>query len=69
MLKGCLCHDKKHPRTWHCMVRKAGRNLVADFPFNHPKTYDTGLWERKEFHKIKTWGISSRKTSTQKGKA
>jgi len=55
-LKGCLCDDKKHRKIWHCIVRNAGRYITADFPFNNPPTYNTGYWEKKQFHKIKNWG-------------
>lgn len=54
--RGCLCQDKKHRKSWHCIVRKSGSSLVADFPFIRPPTKDTGLWSKSEFHKIKNWG-------------
>ncbi len=57
--KGCMCDDLKHNKVWHCIARKAGVNLVADFPFENPPTKDTGLWGRKEFHKIRNWGIDN----------
>lgn len=57
-LKGCLCYNGKHPKTWHCIIKakKLKGMFLADFPFNRPQTHDTGFWEKKAFHKIKNWG-------------
>ena len=55
--KGCLCHNKRHDRTWHCIVDKSkGSVFYADFPFGNPPTKGTGLWSKTEFHKIRNWG-------------
>lgn len=59
-MKGCLCDDGLHRKSWHCIINtdKLPATFLADFPFNRPATYGTGLWARKEFHKIRDWGKS-----------
>ena len=62
--KGCMCSDHKHDKGWHCIAHKAGAYLVADFPFNNPPSHDTGLWSKKEFHKIEGWGKKWNRTAS-----
>ena len=54
--KVCFCDDGKHRKIWHAKIHKAGVNFTADFPFEKPPTFGTGLWTRDEMHKIKNWG-------------
>lgn len=52
--KGCLCHNKKHPRTWHCIVEnpisvisskiRKPDQIVQPWMFGHGETKATCLW-------------------------
>lgn len=58
--KGCLCGNKKHQKTWHCIIRRKYADkrpdiIRADFPFNNPPTQDTGDWLITKFHLVENW--------------